>query len=228
MAKKSKQIAELAKVDEEQIAETEKVELAQIPYDEAVTEAKQIIAAIESSEMRLGELADRLEPKYGEQTLTRFAKEIGIAVCTLERRRSVYRAYKEIPAPAPKSFAVAQELAAHPDRAEIITNNPNLKKSEARKLMKAWRQKDQQEKTSDDWQLEDTRRWFKDLVTRANDAIADGELSETHHLDPAKRQILREVVEPTLVPILREGGAAWIKLADFLKRCLMDETKAAA
>jgi hypothetical protein len=80
-------------------------------YDEAVAEAKQIIAEKDSSRewLRLGELADKLEPRYGEQTLKRFAKDIGIAACTLERHRSVFRAWPK-EAPAPKSYAVAQEL----------------------------------------------------------------------------------------------------------------------
>src|SRR5262249_34897845 len=56
-----------------------------INYDEAVTEAKQIIAQMDSSRwrMRLGELADKVEKAYGEARLKRFAAEIGIAACTL-------------------------------------------------------------------------------------------------------------------------------------------------
>ena len=198
-----------------------------INYDDAVSEAKQIIATIESNEMRLGELADRLEPRYGEKTLEKFAKEIGVAVCTLERRRSVYRAWKEIPAPAPISFSVQQELQNHPDRARIIAENPNLTKGQARALTRAWRKKDQEEKAGGDWKLETTKRWFNDLVSRASKALSDVEMTKAH-LDPAKRLILRKVVEPTTLDTVRKGGEAWIHLADFLAHCLEEETPAEA
>lgn len=198
-----------------------------INYDEAVSEARQIIATIESNEMKLGELADRLEPRYGEQTLKKFAQEIGIAVCTLERRRSVYRAWKDIPAPAPISFSVAQELAAHPERARLITEQPNLTKGQARKLTRAWRKKDQEEKASDVWELKEMKRWFKDLVERASDALRDGEMTNKHP-NPAERLILRQVVEPTMLATIRQGGEALIKLADFLLEHCQDETPAEA
>src|SRR5205823_3838698 len=87
----------------------------QIDYDAAVTEGKKITQDTERGWMRLGELADRIEPRYDNQTLKRFAADIGIAACTLERRRSVYRAWAEAPksAPAPISYTVAQELQTH-------------------------------------------------------------------------------------------------------------------
>src|SRR5437660_1417507 len=95
-----------------------------IDYDAAIAEGKQIVAQIEKSRerlMRLGELAHRVEKRYRGETLKRFAAEIGIAACTLERCRSVYRAWQSDSkeAPAPKSFAVAQELQGHPDRFEL-------------------------------------------------------------------------------------------------------------
>jgi hypothetical protein len=62
-------------------------------------------------QMRLGELADKLEPRYGDRTVAKFAAEIGIAACTLKRCLSVYRAWKGIEAPAPLSYAVLQELS---------------------------------------------------------------------------------------------------------------------
>src|SRR5262245_42978698 len=69
---------------------------AAIFYDDAVEEAKKILKQFDSGQMRLGELADKIEPKYGEHTLERFAADIGVAPCTLERYRSVYRAWPEI------------------------------------------------------------------------------------------------------------------------------------
>src|SRR5262249_26188247 len=103
-----------------------------IKYDVAVREGKEIIANEKRGQMRLGELADKLEPKYADRTLAKFAAEIGIAACTLERHRSVYRAWKENPAPGPGSYSVLRALQDHPDRRDIVKNNPDLTQAEAR------------------------------------------------------------------------------------------------
>src|SRR5215475_14309332 len=117
-----------------------------INYDEAIREGQAIVAKIEGQmrheKMRLGELADKLEPKYADRTLAKFAAEIGIAACTLERHRSVYRAWKENPAPGPVSYAVLRALQDHPDRADIVKNTPDLTQAEARKLMRPYRGED--------------------------------------------------------------------------------------
>jgi Protein of unknown function (DUF3102) len=63
---------------------------------------------------------------------------------------------------------------------------------------------------------ENLRRWFNDVVTRASRAMEDGEVANSRPLTPERRQIYQEVVEPTLLPTLRKGGEALIKLADFL------------
>lgn len=69
----------------------------EIDFNKAVTEGKKIVAtALKSHELRLGELADRVEPKYGDKTLLKFATAIGLHVATLNRCRSVYRAWKKI------------------------------------------------------------------------------------------------------------------------------------
>src|SRR5215213_4204996 len=59
----------------------------EIPYEDAVHEAAQIVKAITSRQMRLGELAHRIEPRYGDQTLLHFANEIGIEPGTLKNYR---------------------------------------------------------------------------------------------------------------------------------------------
>jgi len=48
----------------------------------------------DAAEMELGELADRLQPKYGEKTLARFAQAIDLPLDRLNRCRSVYRSWK--------------------------------------------------------------------------------------------------------------------------------------
>jgi Subunit ChlI of Mg-chelatase len=85
-------------------------------------EGKKIVAQLNASRdrlMRLGELAAGVEKQYNEEKLKQFAKDIGIPFCTLARCRSVYRAWQGKEAPAPKSYAVAQELQAHPEEAGL-------------------------------------------------------------------------------------------------------------
>jgi hypothetical protein len=93
-----------------------------IKFEDVVTELKQIVDHGERDNWRLGELAYRVEPRYGDKTLAKLAKENGgIAECSLRRRRNVYEAwFVKIRAAPPESFAVAQELAAHPERGRII------------------------------------------------------------------------------------------------------------
>jgi hypothetical protein len=186
-----------------------------IDFDVAVLEAKTIIAQGETDAWRLGELAHKIvHPTYGDHTLAKFAAEIGVAACTLKRRRSVYRAW--IGAPAPQSYATAAELATHPKRDELVKANPAMKKSEARKIMQAHRGKPPKDKGSLDWRKKENQRWFARVLTVAHEAIKEDALP--HSLSPEQLRILKESVEPKLCPTLREGGAALIALADYLEK----------
>lgn len=117
---------------------------ATLDYDAAVAEGRQIVTALKNNEWALGELADRVKTKYGANTLARFAEDIGVEPSTLERYRSVYRAWKETPGPAPESFAVAQTLQSHPNRAELVRKNPKLTRREARKIKRPYKGKGKQ------------------------------------------------------------------------------------
>src|SRR6516164_10222045 len=148
-----------------------------IDYDEAVDEAKGIVAKIDDAErgqLRLGELAHKLDKKYGDRTLAKFAAEIGVAKCTLDRYQTVYRAWegKLAPGPISTSYAVLRELQTHPDRAQIIQKNPSLTKREAHKIVrkiKSAEEEKQEQEQADEW-LKHDRKWFKDLVAIATEA----------------------------------------------------------
>ncbi|HEY7248688.1 MAG TPA: hypothetical protein VH678_32900 [Xanthobacteraceae bacterium] len=109
--------------------------VAQMDYDDAVHEAKRLLASADNDiPWRIGDLADQVEKRYGESKLKQFAEDIGTALCTVERRRSVARAWpKEAARPL---FAVAKELQALDDRVEIFRSNPNITSREANKLKK--------------------------------------------------------------------------------------------
>lgn len=204
-----------------------------IKYEDAVSEGKKVCASIERSQMRLGEIADKIEKRYGDNTLARFAREIGIAPCTAERYRSVYRSWAtNSAAPPDLPWGVARELQAHPDRAKLVKKNPQMSTRDARLLMKQHRNK-QPDATPVRWQEVEARRWFRGLVTRANQAIRDIHLADGKRQSPLDdadaatiqqlRQVLREQVEHGLLKTLRRGAENWLKLADHLERLLQSD-----
>jgi hypothetical protein len=96
-------------------------------YNDAVRLGRQLVEQIASAQWQLGELADQVEAKYSARTLASFRRAIGINYDTLNHYRSVYRGWQGIqPAPAEFPFSVLQELAAHPDRAQIVADNPKI------------------------------------------------------------------------------------------------------
>jgi hypothetical protein len=108
-----------------------------ITWDDEVEEGKRLVAGLDAGQMRLGEIADRLEPKYGESTLARYAQAIGTNVNTLQNYRSVYGTWHEDSKVTvfPK-FSVAKALVKHPDRAKIVENQPEITEREAKEETK--------------------------------------------------------------------------------------------
>jgi hypothetical protein len=108
-----------------------------ISWDEAVEEGKRLIKDLETNQMRIGEIADRLEPKYGESTLARYAQIMETNVNTLQNYRSVYRTWHEDPKVKsfPK-FSVAKALVKHPERAKIVEERPDITEREAKEETK--------------------------------------------------------------------------------------------
>jgi hypothetical protein len=170
-----------------------------IDFDTAVVEGKQIVAKMETNEqdmglyeMQLGELADRLKPRYGDKTLACFAKEIGVVACTLKRRRTVFRAWKGIGAPAPRSFAIAQELAPLLNRAEIIKNNPNISRRQARVKVNEWKRVEKEKSQPIEYRRLQTKKWVTDLYKLAQKAVQQAEITDQTY----EEAILRDMIEP--------------------------------
>jgi hypothetical protein len=191
-------------------------------YDAAVAEGMQITQNMTTAEwgrMRLGELASQVETKYGENKLRQYAKDIGMAICTLERSRSVYRAWAEIPA-APPNFSVAQELQDHPERAQIIKDKPNITTREARKKAQAWKEK--KAKKDPNYGVNKMKDFVDGLLTRASRAMADADWIS--NLDPEERKNLKRIIkkDPRLLDEPREAVKAWTTVTDALQR-LADE-----
>jgi hypothetical protein len=166
--------------------------------------------SIKDLRMQLGQLADQVAKDYGKRSLKRFAAEIGIAACTLARCRSVFRAWKAKEAPAPKSYAVAQELQAHPNRAELVSKNPNMTKREAREHVRALR-KEQPRDDAAGHRRENDKRWLRGLVQEARQLLNESKFLDDakfleNEVSPELQQTLREIIEPTLLPTLQEAG----------------------
>ena len=206
----------------------------QIAFDEAVAEGKEIVLAINAAEdrqLRLGELADKLEPKYGKGTIKKWAKKIGIANCTADRYRTVWRAWKEILAPGPNSipapsYAVCRELAKHPDAAEIIRKNPEITKSEARERMQKYKEEHEGKKNNKsskgqaDGFDKDNKRWCKALVVQANAAIKFAATRKKCTSEQGRR--LAEALEPHLVKTVEKAGEDWVALGAWFRELIAE------
>jgi hypothetical protein len=204
----------------------------------AVTEARQILARENAGWWRLGELADNVVAVYGEKKLDKFAKEIGIAACTVGRHRSVYRAWyregTEAPGPEslPTSYAVARELQAQPDRFDQIEANPNMSKREARdiRLMREGKGRTQKEKgKTAAWLRNNIERQIKlifQLVNKINRAVKIEATAETTGQE--LKEIYREVVGPSraLLPTGRDAGVGLIKFFEYLETVLDEDEDA--
>jgi len=162
--------------------------------------------------LRLGELADRVvESVYGEHSLQKFANDVGIAKCVLERSQSVYRAWKSAPAPILENlnYSVAQELQTHPRKLDIIQENPEITKTEAR----AYRKEHERSEAEADpvaHRQAKAKKWGDGILKIAS--AAQG--ARNHHYTP---EFLRLAVERKLIPDIREGAQALIDLADQLE-----------
>ena len=201
----------------------------------------------DAAEMELGELADRLQPKYGEKTLERFAQAIDLPLDRLNRCRSVYRAYKGIDIQgASPNFAVRQALQAHPLREEIIKENPELTMREARTLMKDWRTAHAEEAQTDPaeeptpaptqeptpepapapapaptepWEVIEARRWFDSVMPHVMAIIHSGHPSAKHLDAITMLCALRERLQETIAAFRLCGkvSTAW---ADAMEQAL--------
>jgi hypothetical protein len=202
-----------------------------IPYDDAVAEGKVIVERHDADQLRLGELAHKVKPEHGDRTLADLAKDIGLAKCTLERYRSVYRDWEGKLAPgANVPYVVLRALQTHPDREAIVTANRGLTKREANKEMEEYweanpdkkkgannKKKGAKKKTQGPLtDAEETGAWVNVLLGRAQDdnrelanEVANNQEAFRKHADPAAVQ--------GVVDALRE-------LADALEQGIQVET----
>jgi len=215
----------------------------QLEFDVAVTEAKGHIWSVEFHERKIGELADRVEPKYGDATLEKFAEAIGLPYESVKRYRSTYRKYKDanFGETSPPSAGVLAALQGHPKRDEIIKEFPKLKVREARTLASDYRKASEddttditeaepasttgtpaqgQVKPKEGYLIIETRSWFEDAVRAARATFKYGHTAQ-ERLD--SYVLTKALADPDDVErVLREGAKALTTLADAIKDALAD------
>jgi hypothetical protein len=213
-----------------------------IPFEDAVRECKEIRARTEVRNedterdyFRIGEIADKVETKYKQGTHAKLAERSNIAYSCLKRYLSVYRAWKGTPfgAPGPQSvsvcYSVLRELAALPDREQIMHDNPKITKREAEQLRRKYqgkvKAKQKQKQNQDQW-LRDKQKWFRDLVKAANEATRVAgmvDLDDAEQLDK-----LLPAVDPGSLKYVRGGGRMLVRVATRLAELLEADADEAA
>jgi len=149
-----------------------------IPFAKGLAEGKKILAEIEDvrerGHFRLGEIADKIETKYGDRTHAKLAEGWNIAPSCFKRYLSVYRAWKGKNIGAPGApivpYSVLRELAGLEDREQIIRDNPNMTRREAERLRREFNGTDssssaQQTEPQGSF-LKHKRRYLKDICNR--------------------------------------------------------------
>jgi hypothetical protein len=210
---------------------------AGVDYHKAVVEARDILAQIDVAERgyyRLGQLVYEVAEaaEYGDRTLARFADDVGVAKCTLDRWANTYRSWKDKLAPGPKlpSYTVLRELAPHTSNPEVVKkveDDRNITKREAldikRKLKRATNKKKQDQE--EEW-LKDNLRGFRELCNHAEAASRVAYV--WRECEPDKQRQLLQAVEPLKLMDLRGYVRALVEFGDHFAQLAKEAEEQAA
>jgi hypothetical protein len=201
-------------------------ESGEIGFDEGVRLGKDIVKAMDDAgPWALGELASRLEPRYRDRTLKKFAKAIGKAECTVARYKQVYEAFAEIPAPGRKfvKYAAARELVHHPDRIALVLATPNMTKGQAHAQMLAHQATGASttnagvNQQAGDGSARNTHQWLADLAKLAQEMTREAGFAD----QPVTPQVRAQVAQGVeLLPTLRQAGQEWARLVNYLEQIM--------
>jgi hypothetical protein len=151
-------------------------------YRAAVEEGRAICAAQSAGQWALGDLAALVTKRYGENRIERFAIDINFhgAPCTLGRYRSVCYAFPKT-GPRPCFFASGKALQTHPDRIQMVTENPNISGDKAREKMRRWRAEQADEDQADEDQADEDQA---DEDQADEDGLYDDEEDDDEDIAP--------------------------------------------
>jgi hypothetical protein len=212
--------------------DTSALSTERIDYYKAVVEARELLAHIDGSYYRLGQLVYEVAEaaEYGDRTLANFADAVGVAKCTLDRYANVYRTWKDILAPGLKpSYSVLRELAPYatnPEIVESIRDNPNITKRDAlemKRKLKDTEEEQRQEEQENDWR-KDNRRWFCELYTHAQEISHMVEVA--FNLTPEKQRDLLQAIDKLLLMNLGGIGRTLVDFVEHFEALEAEEEEA--
>lgn len=111
-------------------------QLDQLSYEELVTFGQRVVSG---GQWILGDLAARVETKWGQKRAERYAEDIGIPYGSLQVYRATARAFPKNLRNLSIPYAVYQSLAGQTDRHELLASR-DWNSNEARELVKGNRQ----------------------------------------------------------------------------------------
>jgi hypothetical protein len=152
-----------------------------VSWDQAIKRGKECLVRASDIQWELGELADRIEPKYGDETLKKFAEELTVSPLTLRNYRAVFRAFPQKNLRRFNSFGVCAVFASQEDRLKLVAKR-TWTVTEANKFIKARKEKllekANNERGPDTVEEEDEQtenpeeRWQRSLSNYTGDILA--------------------------------------------------------
>jgi hypothetical protein len=141
---------------------TQVVNMSEHEYEALVKKAIDALAQKSGAQWIIAECAAKIEKKYGESTLERFANEINLDYSTIRYYRITFQAWQDIPQNVGwPTFWTAKELNRHPDRFQIISEKPDITKLEARQIMVEYDHRREQE---DEEELRDNEIYSETIL----------------------------------------------------------------
>jgi hypothetical protein len=111
----------------------------EIDFDEAVSQAKVIAQDKNENYLALGQLGATVKPVYKAKTLSKLANEAGINYASPRSYTATWKASSDAKFVGRPTYSLLKTLINHPDRVKIISDKPDMKVSEARKLMREYK-----------------------------------------------------------------------------------------
>jgi hypothetical protein len=197
-------------------------------YKAWVKEGKQIVAYDNKGQWRIGEIADSIETSWGGGQLAKYAKEIGLASYTVDRRRLTYRAWEPyISAPGAEKplYSVARELADLPDRFEIIKNNPKLTKAEAVKIKRERNGKVPAQKPKADSLAESIQKMRRVMLEVVKTIERETKIAENGEIDPESElaAVLREELDEPWLQTMTNSFERGLDFVAVLQKVVVSE-----
>jgi len=162
-------------------------------YDWSVEQGRAAIKHADKVQQQLqwtlGDLALKLQPKYGDATLQHFAEDLGVNYTTLKQYRQAAAAFPE--KDARPSFSVGYALRNEPDRADLAESVPTKRKAQdiARERKAPEPRPDEKQHQEAD-AINTLRAFLRDVVTTPEAVRTMSPKAKQHYI-----RVLREALE---------------------------------